>query len=253
MTTLNFNNINKLEKRAGIYMIQNLLNGHKYVGSTNNFKRGLTKHRSELRTNKHHSISLQRAYNKYGEDKFVVVILEVCQPIHDTLLFLEQKYLDLNPEYNCVKRASRKYSKIPILKQENKVKRKVEQYTLSGEYVRTFDSISDAARYIDENNYFSIRTCITDCCCGKLTKAVDYLWKYANDNRDIAQVVRQKQPRGIKVDQLDLNGNYIQTFSNMTEAAKYCGSISNRSTLNKVCRNQKKTAFGFKWRYNYDK
>lgn len=252
MITLNFKDVNKLQKKAGTYMIQNVLNGHRYVGSTNNFKRRLNKHRSELRTNKHHSIPLQRAYNKYGEDKFVIVILEECQPIHDTLLFLEQKYLDLNPEYNCSKVACRMYSNIPIKIHENKVKHKVEQYTESGQYIQTFNSITDAAKYLNKDKLSSLRAQISDCCNGKLIHVQKYLWKYENDTRNILDVVKKRQEKGIKVDQLTTDGTYIRTFQNMQQAALVMGSIKNRSTINKVCRGQKKTAFGFKWRYSYD-
>ena len=49
---------------------------------------------------------MQRAYDKYGEYNFEVNILEICSPVRDTLLYLEQKYLDLNPEYNISKTAS---------------------------------------------------------------------------------------------------------------------------------------------------
>lgn len=90
MITLKFSEINELPVEAGIYMIQNTLNNHKYIGSTNNFKRRIIRHRSELRTNKHHSLYLQRAYNRYGEDKFTVSILEKCDSVRDTLLYLEQ-------------------------------------------------------------------------------------------------------------------------------------------------------------------
>jgi len=34
---------------------------------------------------------------------FQFAILEYCEPVKDTILFIEQKYLDLNPEYNNAK------------------------------------------------------------------------------------------------------------------------------------------------------
>ena len=37
MITLKFNQINSAQELAGIYMIRNIINGHKYIGSTNNF------------------------------------------------------------------------------------------------------------------------------------------------------------------------------------------------------------------------
>lgn len=39
----------------------------------------------------------------------------------------------------------------------------------------------------------------------------------------------------------------------MREAAECLGSVKNRSAINRVCRGQKVTAFGFKWRYHNDK
>lgn len=248
MTILKFNEINKATKQSGIYMIKNILNNNKYIGSTNNFKRRFNKHRSELRKNIHHSIHLQRAYNKYGEDKFIFVILEICEPVHDTLLMLEQKYLDLQPEYNSNKNSSRKYSKIPVIKQ-NKLKRKVNQYDLNGVFLKTFDSISDAARSFNSDKYTSIRTTITACCNGQKFQAIGYLWKYHDDNRDIFDVIKQKKNCGKAVEQLDKEGKYIRTFDNMAQAAICCGSIANRSAINRVCLGQKKTAFGYKWRY----
>ena len=64
------------------------------------------------------------------------------------------------------------------------------------------------------------------------------------------QVTKQPCDKGIKVDQLDINGNYIKTYDNMRIAAESNGSIQNRSAINRVCRGQKKTAFGYKWRYH---
>lgn len=249
MITLNFKQIKQLPNEAGVYMIQNILNGKRYIGSTNNFKRRINRHRSELRMGIHHSIHLQRAYNKYGEDKFVIVILEKCEPIHDTLLILEQKYLDLLPEYNSNKNASRKYSKVPQVR-INKVKKKVDQYDLNFNYIRTFDSISDAARSFNlPEREASIHTGIGKCCLSKMPKVMDYYWKYHDDTRDIRDIVKVRSKLGRRVDQLDLNGNYIRTFDNMLEAAAYLGSIANRSSINHACLGKTKTAFGYKWRY----
>jgi hypothetical protein len=58
-----------------------------------------------LRKGKHHSSYLQKAWNKYGEHHFEFNVLETCEYVKDTILFLEQKYLDLNPEYNICKNA----------------------------------------------------------------------------------------------------------------------------------------------------
>lgn len=82
-----------------VYQIRNLANDRCYIGSTLAALKRWRDHRSQLRGNRHHSIILQRAWCKYGEDAFVFEILEECQP--ERCLEREQHYLDvLNPAYN---------------------------------------------------------------------------------------------------------------------------------------------------------
>lgn len=65
--------------KSGIYMIFNTYNNKCYVGSTKNFRIRKAKHYRQLLLNKHHSQHLQKAYNKYGKDKFIFIILEECE------------------------------------------------------------------------------------------------------------------------------------------------------------------------------
>lgn len=56
-------------------------------------------HKRQLVSQCHHSIKLQRAWNKYGEDTFEIVVLMLCPPTE--CLHYEQKFIDLmQPEYN---------------------------------------------------------------------------------------------------------------------------------------------------------
>ena len=59
----------------GIYKIINIINNKFYVGSAVNLKRRKARHFSELRGNKHNNRHLQAAWNKYGEQAIVYVIL----------------------------------------------------------------------------------------------------------------------------------------------------------------------------------
>ena len=88
----------------GIYRILNKDNNKCYYGSSKNIEKRWERHKKDLINKKHHSILLQRAWDKYGTDSFLFEIVELCD--EDILLITEQKYLDLNPEYNISKSTS---------------------------------------------------------------------------------------------------------------------------------------------------
>lgn len=82
-------------KKQGIYCIENVVNGKKYVGSSMNINKRFTIHRSSLKHNRHHCVYLQRAVNKYGIDGFKFYIIEETNfATKDELQSLEQVYLD---------------------------------------------------------------------------------------------------------------------------------------------------------------
>lgn len=64
--------------KSGIYRIECIGNGKFYIGSAVNLYKRLSDHRQGLRKNKHHCRYLQNAYNKYGEDSFLVRVLFEC-------------------------------------------------------------------------------------------------------------------------------------------------------------------------------
>jgi group I intron endonuclease len=87
-------------KASGIYAIRSEVNGRTYIGSAIDIASRWRQHRSDLRKGKHHSIHLQRAWDKYGEEAFEFVVLEEC-PV-DFLLEREQYYMDqCDDSYNC--------------------------------------------------------------------------------------------------------------------------------------------------------
>jgi group I intron endonuclease len=73
---------------SGIYQIRNSVNGKIYVGSAKNIYARWTAHKAQLRENRHHSILLQRAWNKYGAFAFSFEVIE----------FLDSdRYFDIAP------------------------------------------------------------------------------------------------------------------------------------------------------------
>jgi len=86
-------------KVSGIYEIVNTINGHRYIGSSINIQKRWNEHKRDLNNNKHHSIYLQRAWNKYGANHFEFNIIETC--FFFALIFREQHYINtLQPAYN---------------------------------------------------------------------------------------------------------------------------------------------------------
>lgn len=85
-----------------IYKITNLVNGHCYVGSSQNFIKRYYTHLNHIRTGRSSCTVLVRAVTKYGENNFKLEIIEECET--HVLLVREQYYLDtLLPEYNVAK------------------------------------------------------------------------------------------------------------------------------------------------------
>jgi group I intron endonuclease len=81
-------------KASGIYAIVNKINGKRYVGSAVCFKQRAYNHNYDLSKGKHHCEHLQRAWNKYSQESFEFVIIEiVMKPL---LLDVEQAYLNEN-------------------------------------------------------------------------------------------------------------------------------------------------------------
>lgn len=77
---------------TGIYCIEHVSSGKKYVGSASNFNKRFYEHERLLRKSTHPSSHLQNAWNKYGAGAFKFRKLLVCS--EKDLLMYEQKCID---------------------------------------------------------------------------------------------------------------------------------------------------------------
>lgn len=85
---------------SGIYVIQNRVNGHRYIGSAALLPKRKQQHFAQLEAGKHHSRYLQRAWNKYGADAFSFSVALHCD--RENLIGYEQALIGFyRPEYNC--------------------------------------------------------------------------------------------------------------------------------------------------------
>ena len=53
-----------------IYKIKNIITNQIYIGSSVNIRSRIKRHFKELKDGKHHSLKLQRSYDKYGKENF---------------------------------------------------------------------------------------------------------------------------------------------------------------------------------------
>lgn len=89
----------KAQLHTGIYVIENLQNGRRYVGSAMRFSKRWKEHQRGLARGNHHSRFLQRDWNKRGSEAFQFRVALFCKP--EDLLFYEQALIDFyKPEYN---------------------------------------------------------------------------------------------------------------------------------------------------------
>lgn len=83
-----------------IYQIINKLDQKRYIGQTIDFKRRIADHLGNLRRKEHPNIKLQNAWNKYGEENFIITheIFEVENQIEADNL--EKTYIRDYDSYN---------------------------------------------------------------------------------------------------------------------------------------------------------
>lgn len=89
--------------KSGIYKIQSKCKPDRiYIGSAINIEGRKRAHFSRLKHGYHHSIKLQRHYDKYGYEDLEFSIITICKK--DELIKLEQVHLDeINPYFNICK------------------------------------------------------------------------------------------------------------------------------------------------------
>ena len=80
-------------KYPGIYLIINLYNNKFYVGSSVNLQKRKEHHFGDLKSNKHKNKHLQSAYNKYGKEYFIMVMIEKVED-KNNLTEREQYWID---------------------------------------------------------------------------------------------------------------------------------------------------------------
>ena len=117
----------------------------------------------------------------------------------------------------------------------------VNQYSLDGEYIRTFLTIEDAKKSIGLTGH----AIIDRVCQGTKKSAGGYQWRYDDGNKENIGAV----PGTIKkpIIQYDMNMNFIAEYESATAIEKTLGY--GHSLIARCCKNKRKQAYGFIWKY----
>lgn len=233
-----------------IYLITNKINGQKYIGQTiqNDINKRWTSHKNLQ--NKTVGNILYNAYKKYGLNNFEYKIICICFD-EDTNKYEEEyikKYNTIYPNgYNLLpggnNRKHNEYTKKQIsenlkgCKNPNfGVKKTPEQIKQMSERMKGEKNHSYGKKFTKEEiqkklDMFKNNPEIK-------TKISNSLKKYYKNNLGVST--------NKKVEQYDLNGNLLNVFYSIGEAARHV-NIS-QQFLSRTCNKENYTAAGFKWK-----
>lgn len=244
MKDLTLDNIKEFMNVPGIYYIK--ISTKDYVGSAVSIGHRLKHHLWALNSQRHHNRTMQNSWDKYGQAEFKV--LELCNP--DSLIEKELHYiLSLNPYMNHIKnpikikrddvykkRLSEGLKKAYAngLKVHNK--QEVHMYTLNGDYVKSFTSITEAAKHFntDPSGICAVLN-------GRAYSAQKHLW--STDKLDKINILK-KNYQVKSVTQYDINGVKIRKW----ESIKIAETTLKITNIYRAA-SKNRTAGGFKWKF----
>ena len=133
-----------------------------------------------------------------------------------------------------------------ITGKSGKTKIKVKQYDLKGNYIKTFDSASDAAKVTNQT-----RRNISFACEGKQTKAGGYQWRYETDTNLPKNLIAERLSKYcnpyVPIIQKDKQGNLIKEWPSIIEAAEQLQLDAKKIGL--TCEQKQKTYNKYQWQY----
>jgi predicted transcriptional regulator len=134
-------------------------------------------------------------------------------------------------------------------KMAKKLSKKVVQLSLNGDYIHTWQSISEAQNKLNITGIYKS--------CKRIHSHIGgYIWLYLEDYNKLDKTEKEKLITNRKfqlkkeVVQLGLDGNYIKTWETISNATKSLGISP--SFISSVCMRRQKSASGFMWMYKDD-
>lgn len=153
----------------------------------------------------------------------------------------------------CTYSYNNTYNNIQFRRVES-LKKCVRQYSLSGKFIKEFESLRDAREFLGVLS----STCIGKCCRRdkNYNHVHGFVWRFVNDDElyDLPEVARKYLISCMCkfVRQYSLNGEFICEYVSAVLAS--CCTGANRSSILSVCKRRETftSAGGFIWRHAYD-
>lgn len=223
-----------------IYKVTNKINGKIYIGKTGNFKERRWQHE---RCYEKEDCVFHRAIQKYGKENFEWEIIDEASGLENAYE-LEKKYIK---EYNShIKDNGYNMTKGGAGGAAPNV-RPIVCLTLSGKFVKKYESAAEAER---EDGFNNVNVLLN--CKEKLLTCKNHMFMFEDDYlKNGAKIYKKpKSPRARKIIQCDMNGNFINEYKSVQEAASKTGA--NRTTISGVLSGTYKSANGFIFIYKED-
>lgn len=172
------------------------------------------------------------AIKKYGWENFIVEILgEFPQ---EQLNYQERRYIEifntLSPSGYNIQFGDFNY---------HNGRKKIYQYNTNGDLIKVWDGQNIAADTLNLN-----RQALNQCLKGKNKRCGDFFWSYQLlEKYPVKEIISNDEKI---VYMCDINNNVLKTFKSIGSAADYVNG--ERSAIKRCCRNELKTAYGYKWK-----
>ena len=198
--------------KCGVYLITNLINGKRYVGSSVDMGKRVGQHFTTA-ARKYNGINeFYTDICKYGRNSFKCELLEECSPV-DKLVTERKWYENINPEYNLVPPDDCPFKHDVVAKKakqscqtekgiENRIKshstpqcrtkcREAQRHRMRSCYgvsdkgdTPVFECMTDAAKWLNQEPILTSINKIKECLNGHRKTAYGYTWKEVMPNED---------------------------------------------------------------------
>ena len=206
---------------AYIYKIINDINDKIYIGKTEfSIEKRFQEHCKDSKKRNKEKRPLYNAMNKYGIEHFHVELVEETDKPEEREIYWIKQFNSYHNGYNA---------------------------TLGGDGKTYLDRQLLIDTYLQNHNLTLT---------AKILKVdVGYLSKILKENNIEVKSSQEinKEKSGKKVEQYNLKGEYIQTFSSIKDATKAVKPNSNYESthghISQVCNGKRKTAYGYIWKF----